>query len=228
MVLTKLGHERTVGQIAYDDVLLVTSEDGTVTRTYFLTFVNETNPDSNSAPQITLGFSEKTIDIPGTILLTAEATDDGRPIPHQLIYLWEVTSGNAANVVFDKADEKSTNATFSADGKYTITFSVDDGAITSKADVVVTVGTVGVENNLAPAVNLYPNPAKDKLTIRLVNMPEQTSIVSIYNATGRAIYNMKLTNEVAEIDVSEFTSGLYFIKVDSGEHSFTQRVQIQN
>jgi len=225
---TKLGHERLVGILAFDDVLQVVSEDGTVTRTYFINFMNETTPDSNRAPEIMLAFSDSTIAVPGTLLLSATADDDGLPPPANLTYLWEVTSDNAADVDIETPDALATNVTFNAKGVYTLSLSVSDGALVSKADVVVTVGIVGVNNSITPAMRLYPNPAKNKLTIELTNMPEKTSVVSIINVTGSVVYNSKLSNVTNEIDISGLQSGLYFIKIDSGNQRITHRFEIQN
>ena len=227
-VFTKLGHERVDGQLAYDDVLQVVSEDGTVTRTYFIAFVNETTPDSNAAPQIILAFSDSTIAVPGTLLLSATADDDGLPPPAKLTYLWEVTSANAADVVIENANALNTNVTFNAKAEYTLRLSVSDGAMVSNANVVVNVGYVGVKNSITPTLRLYPNPAKNKLIIELTNMPEQTSIVSIFDVTGSVIYNTVLSTAKNEINISGFESGLYFVKINSGNRSITQRIQIQN
>ncbi|MFC2090375.1 T9SS type A sorting domain-containing protein [Bacteroidota bacterium] len=227
-VLSKLGHERMEGEVAYDDVLQVISEDGSTTRTYFITFVNETSPDSNGAPEITLAFSDSTIAVPGSIMISATAEDDGLPPPANLTYMWEVTSNNASDVVIETADALETNVTFAEKADYTLTLSVSDGALTSTANVNVTVGIIGVESNLTPALRLYPNPAKDKLKLELMNIPEKSAIVSIYNVTGSAVFNMELSSKVTEIDVSGYESGLYFIKVTSGQRSYIQSVQIQN
>lgn len=226
MILTKLGHERMDGVVSYDDVLRVVSEDGTNTVTYFLTFLFETNPDANSAPEIELAFSDSIIADPGTIMLMATATDDGLPPPAELTQLWEVSSGSAADVVIENADQLSTNAAFNAEGSYTLTLSVSDGALTTEADVMVTVGVVGIDQLLAPTMLVYPNPAKEKLTLELVNMPG-ASIVSIYSITGSAVFNAKLMTDRMEIDLDSFESGLYFIKVDSGDRTFTQRIEVQ-
>ncbi|MDX2430960.1 MAG: T9SS type A sorting domain-containing protein [Bacteroides sp.] len=226
-VLNKLGQERMDGQLAYDDVLQVTSEDGSTMKTYFITFLLESTPDANQAPEIMLAFSDSTFTEPGTIMLSATATDDNLPPPPSLTYLWEVSSGSAADVVIETADQLTTNVAFNAKGSYIVTLSVSDGALTSQADVRVKIGAVGVETLLTPALRIYPNPAKDKLTVELENMPANSSIVSIFSITGSAIYNEKLSTQSTEIDLSGFEPGLYFIKLTSGDRSFTQRVEIQ-
>lgn len=226
-LLNKLGQERMDGQLAYDDVLQVMSEDGSAMKTYFITFMNESTPDANQAPEIMLTFTDTTFADPGTIMLSATATDDNLPPPPSLTYLWEVSTDNAADVVIENADQLETNVTFNAKGHYTVTLYVSDGDLTSQADVRVKVGAVGIESILTSSLHIYPNPAKDKLTLELVNMPENSSTVSIYSITGSTVYNEKLSTQSTEIDLSGFESGLYFIKLTSGDRSFTQRVEIQ-
>ncbi len=227
-LLSKLGHERMDGLVSYDDVLKVVSEDGSNTVTYFITFVNETNPDANQAPEIELVFSDTTFADPGTIMVSANATDDNLPPPPALTYLWEVTSGSASDVVIANADQLSTDVSFNAKGNYELTLSVSDGALTTQAVVTVTVGAVNITENLTPAMHIYPNPASEKLTLELSNMPGNASVVTIYKITGSAVYNASLNTEIIEIDVSTLDAGLYIIKVNSGNRTFTRRVEIQN
>jgi hypothetical protein len=227
-LLTKLGHERMDGLVSFDDVLQVISEDLSTTNTYFITFLNETNPDSNNAPEVMIANNDTTIAIPGTLELSATATDDGLPPPANLTSLWQVTTNNAADVVIADPSSLVTDVTFDKKAIYTLSLSVSDGQLTSVDEVTITVGIDGVTSNFSPALRMYPNPAKDKLNLELINMPERTSVVSIFNVTGSIVFNTELSNEVNEIDISGFDSGLYFIKVDSGKRSFTQRIQIQN
>ncbi|MDX2431170.1 MAG: T9SS type A sorting domain-containing protein [Bacteroides sp.] len=227
-LLSKLGDERMDGFVSYDDVLRVVSEDGSNTVTYFITFVNENNPDANESPVIELAFSDTTFADPGTIMVSATATDDDLPPPPALTYLWEVTSGSASDVVIANADQLSTDVSFNAKGNYELTLSVSDGAVTSQAVVTVTVGAVNIHEILTPALHIYPNPAREKLTLELSNMPGNASMVTIYKITGSAVYNARLVTERTEIDVSTFNAGLYFIKVDSGNSTFTRRFEIQD
>jgi len=226
-LLNKLGHVREDGIVSYDDVLKVVSEDLSATRTYFLTFLNESSPDANEAPVITLAFSDTTLTNAGTtIMLIATATDDGLPPPPALTTLWEVTAGIVSDVEIANDDQLETDVTFIAKGNYTLTVSVSDGAKTSQAAVNVFVGGVGMDEILAPALYIYPNPATNKLTLEMVNMPDHSSTLSIFSITGRAVFNAVLTGDKTEIDISDYDAGLYFIKVIAGDHTFTHRVQI--
>ena len=131
-------------------------------------------------------------------------------------------------MVIDNADQLSSDVSFNAIGNYELTLSVSDGALTSKAVVTVTVGAVNITENITPALHIYPNPAREKLTLELSNMPGNASVLTIYKITGSAVYNARLVTERTEIDVSNYNAGLYFIKVDSGNSTFTRRFEIQD
>ncbi len=130
-------------------------------------------------------------------------------------------------MLIENADQLSSNVTFNAKGNYTLTLSVSDGVITTQANVTVFVGVVGIDEFLAPSMLVYPNPAREKLTLELMNMPGSTYTVSIFSITGSAIYNTKLSTDKIEIDLSHFEAGMYFIRVESDGQNFTRRVEIQ-
>ena len=59
---------------------------------------------------------------------------------------------------------------------------------------------------------LYPNPAKDVLNIQ-TKQDLQVNSVEIYNQLGQII--MAVTNSVNSVDVSNLSSGTYFVKINS-------------
>jgi hypothetical protein len=63
---------------------------------------------------------------------------------------------------------------------------------------------------LANSVKLYPNPATDKLTI---SMDIPFNSLEISNLMGKQVYNATITNRKIEIDITDFHSGLYFVRL---------------
>ena len=68
-------------------------------------------------------------------------------------------------------------------------------------------------------INLYPNPTTDFLYIT-TNKP--TDIISIYSAKGKLIQTIE--GNTTQIDISTYPSGVYLIKVRSGNVSKTQKI----
>ena len=65
---------------------------------------------------------------------------------------------------------------------------------------------------------LYPNPASDFLNISFGNPGESTISLQIFSSTGQQVFSRSVaahTSQIA-INVSEFPSGVYFIRIDNG------------
>jgi len=71
----------------------------------------------------------------------------------------------------------------------------------------------------------YPNPADKKLNIALPQVPKDASYV-LFDLQGKSILEGKLVNSNEIIDVSNLTSGYYYIRVINGTRTETQKVLI--
>jgi uncharacterized Ntn-hydrolase superfamily protein len=65
--------------------------------------------------------------------------------------------------------------------------------------------------------NVYPNPTKNSITVE--NKGLETYKLTISNIIGRVIYENKIQNTL-KIDVSTFSSGVYFISLSNDNQSF--------
>ena len=68
------------------------------------------------------------------------------------------------------------------------------------------------------SINLYPNPAGTHLFIKT---EQPLNKIEIYTAGGKFLFTE--TNPVLPLDVSELSSGLYFMKVYQGDRVSTQK-----
>lgn len=75
-------------------------------------------------------------------------------------------------------------------------------------------------------IEIFPNPAKYKLTLR--SREEISNItVSVINLNGNTVYYQELTDVVQhEFDCSAWASGVYFIKVSDGTKQSTSKLII--
>ncbi len=67
--------------------------------------------------------------------------------------------------------------------------------------------------------SFYPNPAKDFLTLSFDN--DETRTVTVYGIDGKNLYELTSDYSKAQIPVSTFSNGMYFIKVGNTVKSFT-------
>jgi hypothetical protein len=80
---------------------------------------------------------------------------------------------------------------------------------------------VNGENN----INVYPNPTDGAFTISYGTL--QPSIY-IYNCLGKLVYKKEKASQGCEqINLSAYSKGIYFIKMQSGEKSYSKKVILE-
>jgi len=71
-------------------------------------------------------------------------------------------------------------------------------------------------------INMYPNPATDKISI---TCPHQQNLsLSIYNIFGALILTNELSKTKNEIDISNFSKGIYIIKIASADRTVLKKI----
>ena len=77
--------------------------------------------------------------------------------------------------------------------------------------------TIGVE--------VFPNPAKDRVNIRFAEAGE--AHISLYDMTGRLVYSTRSNSQAITIPTNGFQRGIYAVLIQQKENHFIQRVIIQ-
>jgi len=121
----------------------------TVSYNTVTTLPTPTPTPQNAAPVVDSGPDQTVAILSAT--LTGSATDDGLPNPPgALTYTWSAVTG-PGTVSFADVTAPNTTASFPQSGAYTLRLTADDGATSSRDDVVITV-------NQAPVVSAGPAP----------------------------------------------------------------------
>ncbi|MCD7971600.1 MAG: RICIN domain-containing protein [Candidatus Azobacteroides sp.] len=82
--------------------------------------------------------------------------------------------------------------------------------------------TVGIKNPEDMVFKIYPNPVEDILYIeKIITSP---AVLSIYSVTGQLIITYKLEDMPAVIDFSDKEPGIYVVKYQDEENSFSARI----
>ncbi len=79
-------------------------------------------------------------------------------------------------------------------------------------------------------VTLYPNPAKDEITLTFAKVPTGSFTFKVYDITGREIINRKLSTKslTAEVKLANLYKGIYVYKLESDNMaSFTGKLVIE-
>jgi hypothetical protein len=111
------------------------------------------------------------------------------------------------NYSFDVNEDNS--ATYGA-GRFSLMFSFGEG-ITKNSKGCGQSGT---------AITAFPNPVNGILTIEAP--AEHMAYGQIYNSLGLSLYQIEFTNgggkQSAQVDFGKETSGVYFVRVEQGDH----------
>ena len=88
-------------------------------------------------------------------------------------------------------------------------------------------GINSLEKNLQ-SVQLFPNPATNKITISKTADLQKETIVSIYNIQGEmVITNTFYYQNIMEMDVSLLAKGVYIVKIQSEKGVGSRKLVIQ-
>ncbi len=80
-------------------------------------------------------------------------------------------------------------------------------------------------------ISIYPNPASNYLFVKI---PSSTSFIqnnsfllSVIDVNGKTIMNQKINQQVSNINISDYLSGVYFIKIINPNSNFQQTTIVQ-
>ncbi|MDA3821526.1 MAG: T9SS type A sorting domain-containing protein, partial [Bacteroidales bacterium] len=122
------------------------------------------------------------------------------------------------NVLNDYNDANSLNSAEFMPGIHTIRWKVTDasGNISSGIQQIEVNEFVGILENEVSSYVLYPNPVADFLHVAFLESIAPVDI-TIYDLTGRVIYNVENIKYSIDLDFSSNPTGFYFIRICCGE-----------
>ena len=82
-------------------------------------------------------------------------------------------------------------------------------------------GTLGIDELAFKNFSYYPNPVKNVITISNDSVIDEVTFISV---KGETLLTKKLNSLSAEIDISNLSTGVYFLKVKSGEVKKTVKI----
>ena len=112
------------------------------------------------------------------------------------------------------ASETNQSFTASANGNYAVIVTQNSCSDTSACVNISTVGIKEVHN--LNGIKLYPNPTNSSFIISGI---ELNTTISIYNTIGELMKSIKSTDNNTTVDLSDYSTGIYLIKIknDKGE-----------
>ena len=184
---------------------------------------------SDRSEEIGVIFSEDIVDDINAIKapenLTATAKSNS-----SIILTWDEVENAHSYFVYRNDEEianiKETsyldeNLKYDTEYCYTVTaMGVDTESDPSEEACTKTLGESLFENE--SYFNIFPNPASDNITI---STNQEITEVNIYNILGVNVYNetFAMNNSQLNVNISDFSNGVYFIKVKTEEGEIVKR-----
>ena len=94
----------------------------------------------------------------------------------------------------------------------------------SYGEVNIDFAALSVNDAIASKFSVYPNPAKDFLTIDSRNI--NISSVNVFNVLGTKVLERKELND-NKLDVSSLSNGIYFLKISADNASVTKKFIVE-
>lgn len=96
-------------------------------------------------------------------------------------------------------------------GNYTVTVTNSNGCTGTSSVQNVTVSNVGIKENEKQVVTLFPNPAKNYVTISGAPLD---AVVAVMDLTGKRLFETRIVAAETVINTEKLTNGVYFITID--------------
>ena len=81
-----------------------------------------------------------------------------------------------------------------------------------------------IENYNEPInLKIYPNPTNDKFTIQIDDQNISYTL-EIFNTTGQVVLNKKIVNSIEQFDLSGYSAGIYFVKIQSANNTIVKKI----
>ena len=73
-------------------------------------------------------------------------------------------------------------------------------------------------------IDMYPNPASDKVTIRFSTLPNEETKISISDMMGRELQSRIAQNASETLDIHDLKPGIYLVRTEINYNFTTQKL----
>ncbi len=136
-------------------------------------------------------------------------------------WLWEFGDGGTSNL-------QSPTHIFAAPGEYSVCLTITDASgCEDKFCKTVEAGSVGINNTPSSDFVVSPNPTQNNITIEIPVLLSGDVEVSIKNVLGQTMLSQVANANMVtvEMDLSDLSSGLYFIELRSEGKTFVKQIE---
>jgi hypothetical protein len=103
---------------------------------------------------------------------------------------------------------------------YTVTGTTLNGCSVTSQVVVVVEACTGLAKNTRRDFNIFPNPAADQLFIQTDGAD---AAITISDVSGRVIATTSASSELTAIDLTNYSAGVYYVRLQTNNYSRTEK-----
>lgn len=108
------------------------------------------------------------------------------------------------------------------EGDYTVTVTDGNGCTTEMTFTVALTGIGGVDQN---GFKMFPNPANDGLNISTNYVMEN---IRVSDLLGNLVMNRPLNGSAVELSVSELSSGIYMVEIQTDQGIYLEKLTVRH
>lgn len=167
-------------------------------------------------------------------VLDAAAASFSYNVSQNLNVQFTNASSNSTSWSWDFGDgttstEESPMHSYAAAGSYTILLTASNGSCENAFSQTIELSTQSISEDENTGLHIFPNPAKDKVSIIVDKPLTDRAILHIYTAEGREISSLKLEksgNNSFFISLNNLQPGYYWIQIEDVNRSFSKKLVV--
>ena len=196
-LVDKLGYERMFGNVVKDDKLIVTAQDGTTTRTYYLKMLGDL--------EVAFAYVVSDVYVVDQIAFTITGATDATLVS---AFVGNLLPAEGATVVITDAlgTVKTTGKLRPGD---LVVVTASDGLTTNTylIDVVLS-----INNSINDKIAVYPNPSRGLITVSGMEVGNR---IQVTNMLGMRVYEKVAVTEKESVSLESQRNGVYFITISN-------------
>ncbi len=110
----------------------------------------------------------------------------------------------------------------------TYTYSNENGCTSTHQELIDVEVCTSINDQIDPAVTIIPNPSDGIFHITLHQPGMSPHIMAIQDAAGRKLREIYTTSSDIHLNLSDFPSGIYTVKLIDSMTTITRQLVIQN
>jgi hypothetical protein len=80
----------------------------------------------------------------------------------------------------------------------------------------------GIAEASAKTIHIYPNPASEYITVDAGDISDMITI-QLFDIMGRMIFSQASFDNLTTINLSQFSSGSYFLRIEANNSTYTAK-----